>query len=125
MRTFNLQEALAGRPVVTRAGEAVTDLRYYHSATGLAKISAVAGELLYTYCASGRYSSSKDVEYTQDLFMKSEKIVRWVNLYRIGQDPSHRHYAYAYESQSLADGAHASMPDKRLGDRAFRVEWEA
>jgi hypothetical protein len=75
MKPFNLQEALQGKPVVTRSGGPVKDLTYYEDAKGVAVISALAASYLYTYDLEGRYSRAS--EHAHDLFMKSEVLVRW------------------------------------------------
>jgi hypothetical protein len=79
MKPFNLQDALAGKPVVTRDGKAVKQIAYFPEVETYAVMAYIEGSDVDTYTREGSYWSSKG---THDLFMASTKKTGWVNIYR-------------------------------------------
>jgi hypothetical protein len=83
MKPFNMSEALAGKPLVTRDG---TEVIAFHYAEGAETIySCVAflrnrGWTAYTDCGR-RYDNSETV---QDLFMAPAKRTVYVNIFQNG-----------------------------------------
>lgn len=80
MRPFNLQEALAGKPVITRDGRKVTEIYHLKTATvGVQSVLFIVDGYVESCNTDGRYST-KDCSY--DLFMAPESIEVWVNVWR-------------------------------------------
>jgi hypothetical protein len=80
MKPFNLQEALAGKPVVTRDGRPATHLVSFPQAETYTVVAAI-DSWLNTFTNTGKYINNEE-EHGQDLFMASTKKTGWVNIYR-------------------------------------------
>jgi hypothetical protein len=81
LKPFNLQDALAGKPVVTRQGKKVTQLHLFNTNTEQPLLGIIEGDKdIYTWNKDGIYFSHKDTS-AFDLFMAPEKKSIWVNLY--------------------------------------------
>ena len=87
MKPFNLEEAKAGKPVVTRDGRDVRILAFdyktetnFYPLIGLVTLSN-GTEKLEIWTNEGR-SWCSDGKADFDLFIKTEKKQGWVNLYR-------------------------------------------
>ena len=83
MKPFNLEEALAGKPVVTRDGRKVTIVKEYrgtieHPIGAIAHDPIGAGDRFYDYYEDGSYANC---ETKHDLFMATKTITRWFNIY--------------------------------------------
>jgi hypothetical protein len=81
MEKFNLEEALAGKPVVTRNGKKVTELHLFKSTTGKPVIAIVEG-LVAGYTILGKDDDARDSIW--DLFMAPQKKSIWVNVHHCG-----------------------------------------
>ena len=81
-RPFNLEEALAGKPVVTRDGRKVSEFYHFKTQTTPYSVSAVIDGSRYGYSIDGRYHPSD--ESNLDLFMRPEKRSFWTNIYPWG-----------------------------------------
>ena len=81
MKPFNLKEALAGKPVITRDGRPVKIAGYNPDAinSGEKLVGWVDGNI-FSWFDDG--ASFYDKESSYDLFMASEKRTYWVNVYR-------------------------------------------
>lgn len=83
MKEFDLEKAKAGHPVCTRDGHEARILCFdregHHSIVALVKDND--NESIYSYDDMGRYSNDGR-ECKCDLFMKSVKQERWINLYK-------------------------------------------
>lgn len=80
MKPFNLQEALAGKPVVTRDGRKISRVVHFPEASPGWRVVVLAGTGVFGTTESGSYCV--DVESnSHDLFMASEKKEGWVNVY--------------------------------------------
>ena len=79
MKLFNLSEALAGKPVVTRDGRKVTELHHFKTANEPDRIIAVIGGVAIRFYEEGNYLSSS--EHENDLFMAPETVTKWINIY--------------------------------------------
>ena len=81
MRPFNLEEAKAGKPVVTRDGRDAVILAFDISGSypmlGYYISSGCKKEATWDY--DGNFYQGND---SRDLFMKSETKTGWVNLYK-------------------------------------------
>ena len=77
MKEFNLKEALAGKPVITRDGKEVKQLIQFDSET--TNLFGVVDNSLISWYSNGVYSSEYKSNF--DLFMKTENSSIWVNVY--------------------------------------------
>lgn len=80
MKPFNLEEALAGKPVVCKNGWEVTEIVYMPTITGRLKVLAVAHGVVRAYDREGNLSSLTHTHELQ-LFMAIEKKSIWINVY--------------------------------------------
>ena len=124
MNPFNLKDALAGKPVVTRDGRKVFDLHHFPSASTykLAGVVEGAEEQPSTFTEKGIFAifSSNN---NRDLFMASEKKEGWINLYK--QSKGYIRGVDVHPSKSTAEffGKTESIPDSEY-ITSVRVEWE-
>jgi hypothetical protein len=128
MKPFNLQEALAGKPVVDRTGDGVTDLHYFGSATGQ-KLYGVTDGGVESWTNNGRYFENSPVDSPFDLFMASEKKEGWVNLYQSNTDylaayvQGGKQATHVFRTQEDA-GKHREEVLKDRYITTIRIEWE-
>lgn len=80
MNPFNLEDALAGAPVVTRDGREVKDVCYLPSSDSVYKVRAVVGVDIIAFTEEGCYSLNR-VASELDLLMAPVKKEGWINLY--------------------------------------------
>lgn len=80
MKPFNLEEALAGKPVVTRGGRKITDLHYFRVEDNIFPIYAnIEGyKTIDRFTIDGLYDNMV-TKHPKDLFMISEE--KWTNIY--------------------------------------------
>jgi len=84
LKPFNLQDALAGKQVVTREGKKVTELHLFKGGKLLQPLFGIIEneEGYFCFNKDGMYNySSKETSY--DLFMADEKKSVWVNVYKL------------------------------------------
>jgi hypothetical protein len=82
-KPFNLEEALVGKPCITRGGKKVTEIVYMSTMTGNNKVLAVSEGCARLYNEHGKLSSIIEV-HELDLLMVWEKWKKksiWVNVY--------------------------------------------
>lgn len=82
MKPFNLEQALAGKPVVTRDGKEVTQIVKWDIQVGypVSYVTSGCKEVLFT-TTDGYYKWDKS-ESRNDLFMDPEVKEAWVNVYK-------------------------------------------
>ena len=85
MKPFNLEEALAGKPVVTRDGRKVTELYLFKTAGTNYSLHVCINKSLESYTQEGKFYNT-DRESIHDLFMEEPIIERWVNIYHDVKD---------------------------------------
>ena len=73
MKPFNLEEALAGKPVVTRNGRKVLQLIKFNMESEYCLFVNVEG-IIEKYKIDGSYGLYDSFEYPEDLFMADETI---------------------------------------------------
>lgn len=78
MKPFNKEEALAGKPVVTRGGEPVTELKFFNG--GDYKLAGVVKGSLETWAESGKFVDGASVS-NWDLFMATTKRTGYVAIH--------------------------------------------
>ena len=81
MKPFNLEEALAGEPVVCRNGWEVTEIVYMPTVIGQRKLFAVSHGTLKAYDRDGKHTSLTD-DHELDLFMAPESKFIFINLWQ-------------------------------------------
>lgn len=113
MKPFNLEQALAGEPVVTRAGKPVTQLTKFDSNDSAMPLRGVTENKIQAWSSVGLYSSG---ESRYDLFMATKKRTVWVNIY-----PGCCGGPFDTQEQAETMGADKSQ---KLGGRAWPVEIE-
>lgn len=94
MKEFNLEEALAGKPVVTRDGRKVSELHLFETTYDKQQLVAIIDKNAYAYYRSGKRYNEYDAEHNNDLFMAPETVTKWVNVYK----SEHRSEVYTGES---------------------------
>lgn len=77
MKQFNLEQALQGRPVVTREGKVVTQLKFFEVTKSYSLAGIIDGDL-HMWCADGRYYKN-GYENPNDLFMKEEELYVFIH----------------------------------------------
>ncbi len=81
MKPFNLEAALAGKPVVTRDGQPVPELHLFTASDCDYPVVALIGDTVETFTKKGEFRRLEP-GHRFDLFMASEKREGWVNLFR-------------------------------------------
>lgn len=84
MKKFNLEEALQGKPVVTRDGRKVSQLVHFKDVYEEYSVYAVLAGELEKYTKEGKFLESASGPHSYDLFMESAKREGWVNIYDTG-----------------------------------------
>lgn len=97
-KAFNLEQALAGRPVVTRDGRSVMQLVKFDCVDDAGKVYGVVDCKVYVFTSNGEYLH--DSGSCLDLFMTPEK--KWVNLYW-NEEQGRLVPGYTYLSKEDAD----------------------
>ena len=113
MKPFDLEKALAGEPVVTGAGEPVTDLHYFSTAVSKYKVYATVEGRVHSYTETGSYNPDIALGCSYDLFMAAKKRVWLVNIYK------DRSCSSVYESEDDAKRERVSAVVATV-----KVEWE-
>ena len=78
MIEFNLEAALAGKPVVTRDGREVSQI-YCFKTTSIYPIACIINQSIETFTIDGSSNLGETTDF--DLFMKSETRTYWANVY--------------------------------------------
>ena len=82
MKPFNLEQALAGAPVITRDGRKVTELYYLSTATKVFQpVVAVVDGCISTHRVNGNYYGDETLQTNNDLVMASPAGGFWLNVY--------------------------------------------
>jgi len=94
MKPFNLEEAKAGKPLVTRDGRSAKFIAHLPSALSNWQVVAYVSNAgaVASYNEAGLCNGANTI----DLFMASEKKTVWVNVYANG-------FACSWESKERAD----------------------
>jgi hypothetical protein len=135
-KPFNLQDALAGKPVVNGRGEKVliTKLAVPERVSGGLRRDAVLlsqnpadGSILGKHDADGRTVwYFFDDEYR--LYMAPTEKEAWVNLYEVAGGGEGLGVATAFTTEYLADmtkhNGNGSYGARRLGGKAFKIVYE-
>ena len=114
-KPFNLEEALAGKPVVTREGYKVEKIVSFTDVEIDSSHKVVyAFERCICFCrADGKQLNSDDEGY-RDLFMEVEDEVLWINVYR---NSSGRKYTGSFPTEEAAD----ATCHERVNGKAYKI----
>ena len=111
MKPFNLQEALAGKPICDRQGRPCKVLAYEPALKGTYKLVALdADDHLNTFTDEGR--SYHPAASDKDLFMVTTKKTVWLNIYPGAYEAS------VHATEETADFVAAPS---RIGGKAYSV----
>jgi hypothetical protein len=84
MKEFNLEEALAGKPVLCRNGELVTQIVEFKNTSAIHSLAGLCDDMIKTWTIDGNYfSKGTSFPSDWDLFMAPEKKSIWVNVYTL------------------------------------------
>ena len=125
MKEFDLEKAKAGHPVRTRDGKEARILCFdrigLHPIVALVK--EAGDETIFSYNKKGRFSNDgRGCMY--DLFMKSAKQKRWINLYK-DKDGLLFPGLNLFESEKEAkDRMESGEKSSRLYYKTVKIEWE-
>lgn len=125
MKEFDLEKAKAGHPVCTRDGYEARILCFDREGQHpiVALVKDAGNETIFSYDNMGRYSNDGR-ECLCDLFMKSAKQKRWINLYK---DKDERLFPglNLFESEKEAkDRMESGEKSNRLYYKTVKIEWE-
>lgn len=119
MKQFDLEKAIAGKPVVTRDGEPVRIICWDRNKTDYPIVALVGDkEVISSFTTNGSFFHGK--QDPNDLFMAIEKKEGWVNLY-ITKDGFAEVDAVIYKSDEIA------LLNKDIGNcyiSTVKIEWE-
>lgn len=125
MKEFDLEKAKAGHPVCTREGHEARILCFDREGQYpiVALVKDAGNETIFSYNNMGRYSNDGR-GYLCDLFMKSEKQKRWINLYK-DKDGLLFPGLNLFESEKEAkDRMESGEKSNRLYYKTVKIEWE-
>ena len=118
-KPFNLEEALAGKPVVTREGEHVLKVVSFLGVETDSEYLvwfATASGICSCYPNGKQFSGPED--HYRDLFMEVEDEVVWIN-FHLRVDGGK--YIQLYPSKELADSFFVFRGCLRIGGKAYKV----
>ena len=116
MKPFNLEQALAGAPVVTRSGCPIVELKYLQTTSNLAVVRKDDEKLIsYFVPCSGKLSNT--IDYATDLFMAPTKKEGWINVYNV--------HSLAVTGRNIYPTEEAALANKGFDCIAtIKIEWE-
>ena len=119
MKPFNLEQALAGAPVVTRNGCPIVELKYLQTTGNLAVVRKEDDEKLISYFVPCNGKLGETIEYTTDLFMAPAKKEGWVNIYHppVKNLNGVSWFAYNSREEAIANQASGYIA-------TAKIEWE-
>jgi len=99
MKPFNLEEAKAGKPLITRDGRDAKFIAHVPEAANFCKLIVLIDKEIFVFHQNGFYSSCEGSN--ADLFMKTMKKTVYVNLYVNGEWVSHTSASNARASATV------------------------
>jgi hypothetical protein len=112
MKPFNIDEALAGKPVTTTDGREVTQLIKFEISSNYKLTGVVDGELKKFTIYGKSYS-----ECTKDLVMATEKKSIWVNVFE-----KHNGDMYLQHSFNSKESAQSMIPKSLIGAKSEYIK---
>lgn len=124
MRPFNLEEALAGKPVVTKDGTKVEEIVAFRSSSiSQYPVMAVINGGIETYTREGYYHNDRR-EHPKDLCMAPETQEAWVNIFRGALTGKARCGNYHYETEQEAKDAGRTTLNSEEYVATIKISWE-
>lgn len=124
MKPFNLEECIAGKPVVTRDGRRFR-MGGYNPDAATYKIAGWVGDSVQGYCETGRKWANVE-NSDNDLFMASEKKEGWIILFNQGNgyklNPS-TIYEKIFEAIEEAERI-IKILNNKTDYKIIKIEWE-
>lgn len=111
MKPFNLEQALAGKPVVTRDGRPVTQLHLFKVDNPFPLCGLTENNRIHQWSENGKQFLEGD--NAGDLFMASEKKSGWINIYPMCCSPSF----YSSKKEAIAKSNNSLV-------KTIYIEWE-
>jgi len=108
LKPFNLEQALAGAPVVTRNGCPIVELKYLQTSSKLAVVRKEPDDKLISYFVPCDGKFGDTIDYTTDLFMATTKKEGWVNIYNPSSKNLNGVSGFVYNSREEAIANQAS-----------------
>lgn len=106
MKTFNLEQAKAGKPIVTREGNEAKFIAHVPEADHpLHRLVILTEGTVVVYGEDGNFLSDPS-DY--DLFMKTEEVTLWINCYEAG--------IISYKTKEEADARSDCVHGGRIGE---------
>lgn len=85
MKKFNLKEALAGKPVITRDGDEVTNIVKFDVSDSPYSVAGLHNGNIRTWTDEGIFNIYQNTLHDMDLFMDSENQIIWINVWKNSQ----------------------------------------
>ena len=117
LKPFNLEQALAGAPVVCRKGYPIVELKYLQTTSNLAVVRKEDDEKLISYFVPCSGKLSNTIDYTTDLFMATTKKEGWINVYNVHSLDVTGRNIYPTEEAALANKGFDCIA-------TIKIEWE-
>ena len=122
LRSFNLEEAKAGKPVCTRDGRKARIICFDKKAGRPIVVLVEGGDgngEYVIFCDDGGYYNCKEMPDGSDLMMLPEKKEGWVNVYQGGKLDAD--YLYPTKEDAV-ENIFQPMKDKYID--TIKIEWE-
>lgn len=125
MKPFDLDAALAGKPVVTRDGSKVDQIILFPERVIYPVVVHIEGyDSIYQLSKNGIVDPFQKFPYGAkrsqfDLFMAPTTVTKWVNLYP--SDTSDKRHFSIWNTKEEAEAVAAV---NRIGDTAFQITYE-
>lgn len=125
MKEFDLEKAKAGHPVCTRDGHEARILCFDREGQYpiVALVKDAGNETIFSYNNMGRYSNDGR-GYLCDLFMKSAKQKRWINLYKDKNGLLFPGLNLFESEKEAKDRMESGEKSGRLYCKTVKIEWE-
>lgn len=117
LKPFNLEAALQGKPVVTRDGRPVKIAGYNPDALKLFKLIGWLDNMTCSWRADGKHIYTE--EHADDLFMLSETVTLWVNVYEYEGRPF---TGSTFETKEDAESSRQDAGNKYVGTYPLTIE---
>lgn len=126
MKPFNLQEALAGKPVVTRDGRKVLQIAHFPKANDPIRAQIEGSGHVTSFTEKGTFYSVNQSD--SDLFMESTKYTRYINLFRYrhgtGLYGADRFSGQLFSSVKETEQEAQNYPSYIVVAKAVPITWE-
>lgn len=119
LKPFNLEEALTGKPVITRKGYPIVELKYLQTISCLTVVHKEPDEKLISYFIRCVGTHNDTINYVTDLFIAPTKKEGWINIYHGQHSTVSGRIVYTTEEAALANKDTSSICIETI-----KIEWE-